>query len=249
MVMRQTEYTNSEMLEDLLTWMESRAIPRFDSTLQRQDIDGRRRSLSSYSRYKTQLKIVFAKYTAGYDLNRIQADCEKMVEYFEYHLDHRVRPLDMDFDQYVLMVWTLSVSYLFNISIQDELLEKVPFLGKDMLLDRLVCCFDSRHVPSQVVAFPKVYQPLCSALGQYNESTRNAKLNTFLTNYFNGLEDKDASWFKSHLETDQNYYQHFGYWVFELSALSIHAGWDDSDYKSSPIYPKVLADWKRNKCL
>ncbi len=247
MVIRQTEFAEAEKLADLLLWMETKALPTFNETLDRDDIDDRRRSLSSFSRFKTQIKVVFLKYTLGHSLDAIRGECQKTLDYLEYHLNSRVRPLEMDFNQYILIVWTLSTCYLFDISIRKELLAKLPFSGQDLLLDRLINCFDRGHVPTMKVAFPKVYESLCNALGKYEHDVRNSLLANFLSNYLPSLTEYEAFWYESHREENPSYFHHFGYWVFELGALAVDIGWDDSEFRNHPLYPKDLVDWRRSR--
>ncbi|GGX75968.1 PoNe immunity protein domain-containing protein [Saccharospirillum salsuginis] len=247
MVTRQTEFADAHKLEDYLVRLETKGMPRFNSTLNRADIDERRRDISSYSRFKTQLQIVFLKYTLGYRIEDVAVECQQMLEFFEYHLNHQRSPFDMDFSQYILSVWALSAGFLFNANPSDDLLKKIPFSGRDMLVDRLLHCFNRAHAPTQEVLFPRVYGSLLQALGQYDTEPRNTLISRFLSGYFDGLKHYEAFWSESHLEADPRYYRHFGYWVFELGTLVIDARWDDYEFKGSPIYPKQLVDWKRTQ--
>lgn len=246
MVIRQSEFSDADKLDDYLQRLEKKGLPLFESTLLQDNLDNRRRSLTSYSRFKTQLQVVFLRYTLGYSLDSIQAECKKTIEYLDYHLDSRVSDLDAGFDQYILIVWALASSYLFDVSISQDLINKTPFVGRDMLVDRLVSCFDPTHMPTSNLFFPKVYSPLQKALGEYDNQTRNCLIDDFLSGYLTGLRDYEAFWSNSHKEQDPRYYRHFGYWVFELGALVADIDWwDDSGFRDHPLYPKDLVDWKR----
>jgi len=247
MVMRQTNFSNESKLTDYLQRLEGKALPLFDSTLLRIDLDDRRRSLTSYSRFKTQLQVIFIKYSLGYDLDSVQDECTKMVDYLEYNLSTRLVPLDVEFNQYILIVWALSLAYLFKVEMSNKVLEEIPFSDKDMLVSRLVCCFDDNHTPVLNTLFPSVYKPLMEALGVYETNSRDELITVFMNGYFTGLRKYDAFWYESHKEEDSRYYRHFGYWVPELAALIVDIDWDDSSVRNHPLYPNDLVDWTRSK--
>ncbi|WP_189613044.1 PoNe immunity protein domain-containing protein [Saccharospirillum salsuginis] len=245
--MRQTEFADIRNLEHQLMTLESKALPLFDKTLADENIDARRRSICAYSRFKTLLKVLSIKYTLGYDLESVCHECEKLIEALSYLLDNLQHPLDEDFDQYTLIVWSLSCAYLFNVDVGQDLIGKLPFSNKDMIFDRLVHCFDRSHIPTSESLFPKFYGPVLEALGQYDDEKRDELINAFLDGYLKGLKRYDAFWSDSHKEKDPRYYRHFGYWVFELAALAIDSGWDDSAFRDHPVYPSDLVDWKRSQ--
>lgn len=246
MVVRQTRYANAELMKEMLNDLESTAMPMYENTLSNSNIDAKRRSLCTYSRFGTQIEIISLKYTLGHELDLIQPDCELLAVYLENHLDARVNPLDRGFGQYSLIMWGLSLCYLFNIDLSDELIDKVPFLGQDMLLDRLIHCFRRSHYPThEIIFFVSLYEPLLGALGSYEKEERNMLFLSYLNGYLKGLKYYDASWFDSHKESDPSRFYHFGYWAFELAALVVDINWDDSELRDNPLYPKDLVDWKR----
>ncbi len=249
MVIRQIGFAEIGVLERQLVTLESKALPLFENTLANNDIDARRRSICSYSRFKTQLKVLSIKYTLGHDLKLVQLECEKLIEFLDYLLDNLEQPLDVDFDQYELIVWALSCGSLFNVEFSKDLISKLPYSQQDMLIDRLIHCFNRAHIPTQKILFPRVHKPLCEALGRYDTNEFHELITSFLNNYFTGLSYYDAFWCDSLKEKDPRYYRHFGYWVFELGALVADIDWwDDSGFRDHPLYPKDLVDWKRAHC-
>ena len=246
MVARQTEFASTNLMEILLSDLENTALPMYEKTLASENLDPKRKSLCSYSRLGTQLELISVKYTLGHDLKALEADCRKIPEFLEYHLDSRVRPLDVGIGSYSIIVSTLSLCYLLSIDLSDRVLDRIPFSGQDMLIDRLVHCFRRSIQPTQKILFPKLYAPLLEALGQYGQDKRDGLFRVFIEQYFSGLEYYDASWCGSHKEEDPNRFYHFGYWVFELGALIVDIDWDDSEFRDHPIYPIDLVDWKRS---
>jgi len=246
MVMRQTDFADTRNLEHQLTTLESKALPLFEKTLADESIDARRRGICSYSRFKTLIKVLSIKYTLGYDVESVSIECEKLIEAMDYLLDNLQHPLDDDFDQYTLIIWSLSCAFLLNVDIGQDLIKKLPYVHKDAIVDRLIHCFDRSHIPTSEVLFPKFYKPVLNALGQYDDEKRSELINAFLAGYLKGLDQYDAFWANSHKEKDPRYYRHFGYWSFELAALSVDAGWDNTSFRDHPLYPNDLVDWKRS---
>lgn len=246
MVIRQTEFADKSKLDDYLRRLEDKGLPLFEKTLAQVDLDPRRKSITSYSRFTTQLEVIFLKYTLGHEIDLIKVECQKVADYLDYHLGCRNQPLAPNFGSYMLIVWALSTCYLFNVEWKDGLTQKIPFSGQDGLIDRLINCFDRSHIPTSDILFPNIYRPLLAALGQYQDDSRNNLLTGFLSDYLSGLKHYDAAWHDSHKEKDPRYYRHFGYWVFELGALVVDIdSWDDSEFREHPLYPKDLVDWRR----
>lgn len=244
MVIRQTKFSTVELLDDYRTWLETAVMPELLETLAKDDLPDRQRKIASYSIFKKQLELTILKYTLGEEMENITTNCEKTIDYLDVHLAIRDKEFERRYSQYVLFVWLLSLCLLCG-NKPEKILKKIPFIGQDKIIDRLVNCFDRNHEPTDSILFPNIYEPLSEALAEYDEEKRNRLIVVFLENYMTGAKDYDAFWYGSHEETDPNYYCHFGYWAFELAALVADIEWwDDSEFKEHPLYPKDLVDWK-----
>lgn len=248
-MIRQTVYSESSMLNGYRKFLEDEALPTFEETLSNPHLDDRRRDLTSFSRYKLQLELTIIKYTLGFDLTVVNHEFSKTIEFLGVSLEVQQNEMETDIDQYILVVWTLSLASLFNTDISG-IRQKLPYLGRDLIIDRLYFSLINQKIPSLDRLFPKLYDPIYTAIGEYKESKRTELIQRFLNGYFDGLKEYEAAWLNGHKEKDPEYYSHFGYWVFELAALVEILDWDDSTFRDHPLYPKDLVDWSRkNKSL
>jgi len=245
MVMRQVEFSSEEQLADYLDFLETVAIPTLNEDLSVDGLEYKKKNMVSFSRYQNQLESSILKYTLGYELESVSEACLKCIEYLEYYTSVTKDELDAIPELYLYIVWTLALASLFDLDI-GELKGRVPFVGKDMLIDRLYYSFDPRSDPSRSILFQKLNKDLCLAIGSYDDNDRLGHIDTYLSNYFGALKQYEVSWFDSHKETDPDYFTHFGYWVFELAALVKMLNWDDSEISDHPLYPRELVDWHRN---
>jgi len=245
MVARQKEYSSPEIQEGYRQFIEEEALPTFDQTLSDPTLDARRKDLTSFSRYKMQLELAIIKYTIGYDIEDVRNEAAKVLIFLNDHLQVQRDGLDVDIDQYILVVWTLALANIFNLDV-SVIEQDIPHLGQDLLVDRLYYAFDQSITPSLNILFPALFGPLCKALGVYKKEEITDLVKQFLDGYFNGLKKYDAAWLNSHKEADPDYYTHFGYWSFELAALVLIVEWDDGEFRNHPLYPNDLIDWKRS---
>jgi len=245
-VARQTEFSTEELLGDNRQWLDSSVIPELLETLSNNRLPERQKNIASYSLFKKQLELTILEYTLGEDIRNVSDSCERTVDYLSDHLNIRSQKFERRYSQYILFVWLLSLCFLCRVDPKKKL-KKIPFLGEDQVLDRLVFCFDRETTPVQESLFPKVFEPLCSALAEHEDTERNKLVLSFLDGYLPSAKKYDAFWYDSHIETDPNYYCHFGYWAFELAALSQDIEWwGDNEYREHPLYPKDLVDWKHS---
>ena len=152
-------------------------------------------------------------------------------------------------EQYIECTWILSFAYFFNADKSDveKIIQHIPYTGKDKLIDRLIAAIIPDHPVSQDIAFPDVYKPICDAMAVYDKDARDVLIQLFLKKYYPSLKKHDVTWYDSHKEKDPEYNFHTGYWVFELAAVAVACGWDDTDFRENLYYPKDLADWKREQ--
>lgn len=252
MVMRQNlqDLTHFENHVDLLDGFKAKAEARIQSGVD--EVHERRLKYGIYERALTSL---VAKYTQGYPIdelcNHFQPllfDLKNLLE-----VDKNLAPSE-NLEQYISCLWLLSFCYFFNAPKGTVALaaEHIPFAKKDRLTDLLIrASIPDHEATTRALAFPDVYQPLMDAIGLLHEpDAYNQKIQQFLEDYNPSLEKHNVTWYDSHKEKDPERCFHFGYWVFELSALLLSTNiFDDSAFRDHPFYPKDLADWKKERIL
>ena len=194
--------------------------------------------------------IVTGSYTTGIKVDTIVNDAKLLIEDHYRYLDFSSESLaEGDLEDYIKCTWILSFAYFFNAdkAYVEKIIQHIPYTGKDKLIDRLIAAIIPDHPVSQDIAFPDVYKPICDAMAVYDKDARDLLVQLFLKKYYPSLKKHDVTWYDSHKEKDPEYNFYTGYWVFELAAIAVMCGWDDSDFRDNLYYPKDLADWKREQ--
>jgi hypothetical protein len=226
---------------------------RFLKTLEKATEDDHIESLTR-NILKRRINYLNCSYTSGVEIDQSKSIGEIVLEdtlrYTE--LDDRKSGIlapDNILEQYIECTWILSFAYFFNAdkTVIEKIIQHIPYTGKDKLIDRLIAAIIPDHPVSQEIAFPDVYKPICDAMAVYDKDARDVLVQLFLKKYYPSLKKHDVTWYDSHKEKDPEYNFHTGYWVFELAAVAVACGWDDSDFRDNMYYPKDLADWKREQ--
>jgi hypothetical protein len=194
--------------------------------------------------------IVAGSYTTGQPIDNIQHAAKQLInDYYNYVNFSSESLAEGELEDYIKCTWILSFAYFFNAERSDveKIMSHIPYTGKDKLIDRLIAAIIPEHPVSQDIAFPDVYKPICDAMGVYDKDARDVLVQLFLKKYYPSLKKHDVTWYDSHKEKDPEYNFHTGYWVFELAAIAVAIGWDDTDFRDNMYYPKDLADWKREQ--
>jgi len=198
----------------------------------------------------TNLQILLAEYSNGSSIAALESEGWLFHESLLNSISssENLAP-DNILEQYIECTWILSFAYFFNADKSDveKIIQHIPYTGKDKLIDRLIAAIIPDHPVSQDIAFPDVYKPICDAMAVYDKDARNLLVQLFLKKYYPSLKKHDVTWYDSHKEKDPEYNFYTGYWVFELAAIAVMCGWDDSDFRDNLYYPKDLADWKREQ--
>ncbi len=197
------------------------------------------------------IEAIIISYTLGYKVSELAPLAKNVFDSIAQYgeLDQEGFAPDNILEQYIQCTWILSFAYFFNAERNDieKIIPHIPYTGKDKLIDRLIAAIVPEHPVSQDIAFPDVYKPICDAMGVYDKDARDVLVQLFLKKYYPSLKKHDVTWYDSHKEKDPEYNFHTGYWVFELAAIAVAIGWDDTDFRDNMYYPKDLADWKREQ--
>ncbi len=197
--------------------------------------------------------ILILSFTSGLTFSDIEREyncyLDDLIKTTDQYQTKKSFAPDNILEQYIQCTWILSFAYFFNAekSEVEKIIPHIPYTGKDKLIDRLIAAIIPEHPVSQDIAFPDVYKPICDAMGVYDKDARDVLVQLFLKKYYPSLKKHDVTWYDSHKEKDPEYNFHTGYWVFELAAIAVAIGWDDTDFRDNMYYPKDLADWKREQ--
>lgn len=179
---------------------------------------------------------LIAKYSAGSPVNEIKVDFGEVITKFERGWKDKGDILEdnIHFDDYVLMLWMLSLGVLLDIELKDfERIVKVldNSSRKDYLFDYIIASKIPSRVITDKITYPKHYDFLKNLIDSKNVTELKKHL--------------DSKWYKS-METTYWYDNHkskadtfFGYWSFESGALVKILNLDDSILKGQQYYPSV----------
>jgi len=152
---------------------------------------------------------------------------------------------DIHFDNYVVMLWMLSLGILLDISNEDfnrivTVLDKSN--RKDFLFDYLILFKTKNRLVTKKLTY-EVYKPLFDICNSTEKSGVTEKLKIFLDKkWYKGM--KRAYWYENHNSKADTF---FGYWSFESGAIAKIFDLDDTSIKDSNFYPYDLVHWKNEK--
>lgn len=249
MVIRQTGYKSSDFLQDLRSWIENEAIPKWEQFLF-SGLGERRNRITLTSKSNMYLDLTILKYTLGTPIKEIQVAFSYCLNSYLSlcEIVDSIAP-DENLEQYIKSVQILSFCYFFKVPKEDVkvIADHIPFSGKDRLTDFLIkASIPDYEVTASKLVFPDIYQPLMDSLSLLHEpKSYDQKIQQFLEDYYPGLKKHDVTWYDSHKEEDPEYCFHFGYWIFEAAALMVFTHCDDSPFRDHPFYPTDLVDWRK----
>ena len=190
------------------------------------------------------LHTVIAKYTYGANPKDLVNEFLAVITYMEQGWDDEGTTTedDIHFDNYVLMLWILSLSILLDIS-NDDFKRIVTVLDKsnrkDFLFDYLIWYKTKNRMVTKKLTY-EVYKPLFDICNSKEKSAAAEKLKIFLDKkWYRGM--KLAYWYENHNSKADTF---FGYWSFESGALVKILELDDSSLKDTQYYPYDMVHWK-----
>lgn len=190
------------------------------------------------------LHTLIAKYSYGENPKELVNDFLTVITRFEQGWDDKgtTPEDDIHFDNYVLMLWMLSLGVLLDIS-DDDFNRIVTVLDKsnrkDFLFDYLIRYkMRDRSITSKLTY--EVYKPLFEICNNTEKSVAAEKLKIFLAGeWYRGM--KPVYWYENHNSKADTF---FGYWSFESGALVKILGLDDSSLKDMQYYPYDMVHWR-----
>ncbi|AEK22619.1 Conserved hypothetical protein [Capnocytophaga canimorsus Cc5] len=196
------------------------------------------------------LDVIFAKYSAGYDISEIKTDFlhlltitdelwqEKSLTEFTYQKSEPYYGTD----EYELVLNLISLGILLNCNDKEfekiiKIRDKIP--TKDILLDFFLSFKDKRNIHKEQ-SKSNTYKGLNELILKNDVSSLIKDLKTYLSKSWY-KERSYAGWHNSH-KSKHNIYT--GYWSFESGALVKIIGLDDSLLKDQKYYPYDMVHWQ-----
>ncbi|MCJ8155698.1 PoNi-like cognate immunity protein [Chryseobacterium sp. SSA4.19] len=187
--------------------------------------------------FTTSIHTLIAKYSSGSDPDEIKKDFPEVINRLEKGWQNEGKKIF--FDNYILMLWMLSLGILLEIS-DDDFRKIVKVLDsssqKDFLYDTIISSkLTDRKINSEIL-----YLDEFGFLKNLLEKKDIAALASYLNNTWY-KKMKSAYWFDNDKNKNDVF---FGYWSFESGALVKILGLNDTLLKDQPYYPYDLVHWK-----
>jgi hypothetical protein len=206
----------------------------------------------SFQIFRKYYQVLIARYSRGDPLSDLKASFPDLVDAWECATAEELKvftPEEManrkqfsrNLDIYIVCLWLVSLARCLEVD--EALFARILALcgneGEDWLFEHLA------HAPGRKVAgtlcYPKTHRALKDAIEEPNQRDRVRLMQRFLTGWYPSLNK--TYWHDNHKGVDGGGY--FGYWCFEAAAVVKLGGWDDSDWRNMPYYPKHLVTASR----
>ncbi len=183
--------------------------------------------------FTTSIHTLIAKYSAGSPLDEIKNDFPEVIGRLEKGWQNEGKKIY--FDNYILMLWMLSLSVLLDVD-KSDLLKIVNILDtssqNDYLLDIIIASKLSDRKISPEILYPAEFGFLKNLL----ENKDVSALKNYLDNYWY-KKMKSAYWFDNDKNKNEVF---FGYWSFESAAFVKILGLQDAVLEDQQYYPYEL---------
>lgn len=183
--------------------------------------------------FTTSLHTLIAKYSLGSDIAEIRKDFPEVIRKLEKGWQNESKKIH--FDNYILMLWMLSLGILLNIN-EEDFRKIVKVLDsssqKDFLYETMIASkLSDRNINSEIL-YPTEFGFLKNLL----ENKDIVALENYLNNdWYKKM--KSAYWFDNDKNKNDVF---FGYWSFETAAFVKLLGLDDTPLKDQQYYPYEL---------
>ncbi|SHL80412.1 protein of unknown function [Chryseobacterium carnipullorum] len=187
--------------------------------------------------FTTSIHTIIAKYSAGAPIQEMQNDFLKVIDNLKTGWQSDTPTIQ--FDDYILMLWMLSLGILLDIS-EDDYKKIIMVLDNSNHRDYIYDIMISSKISDRNIDSNMYYPDEFGFLKNLYKEKNIAILKDYL----------DDSWYKKMKSTywydnDKNKNDvFFGYWSFESGAFVKILGLDDSSLKEQHYYPYDLVHWK-----
>ncbi|WP_160139984.1 PoNe immunity protein domain-containing protein [Chryseobacterium sp. c4a] len=184
--------------------------------------------------FTTTLHTVIAKYSAGYTVQDIIPDFLKAIDRLPE--GWKSWKEQIRFDDYILMLWMLSLGILLAIDDSDfsRIVSVLKANGHQDYLYDIIIAFQAGQQPlsDSLLVFPNVFV----FLKELYETKDTAKLKKYLDDHWY-KKMKESYWYESDKSKQSSF---FGYWSFESAVFMKIVNLDDQFLKDQRYYPNDL---------
>lgn len=187
--------------------------------------------------FTTSLHSVIAKYSAGFPIEEMKSDFTQVIGNLNdgWQNDNSA----ISFDNYVLMLWMLSLGRLLEID-TNEFSKIVEVLDRSKRSDRIYDLIISDVLKDREISQNILFESQFGFLLELFETRNIAVLQSNLEKAWYG-NMKLAYWYDNDKNKNDVF---FGYWSFESGAIVKILRMDDSSMKNQQYYPYDLVHWK-----
>lgn len=196
--------------------------------------------------YEVYRKQTASYYSAGKPVDDMRipfGNCLNMLDKYKNHPDSNKIFFIGEVDEYMnalnLLTWGLTLS--IEQAQFERLVAHIDAEGKrDALLDLLIAKRIPNRPLTQMLYFPKLYNPLYEAIIQQPANTK--AIGSFLSGWYQTCLKKTST-HDIHKLGDNSSFS--GYWAWEVAGLTYALDIDDSSYQDMAYYPKDLVAFAR----
>ncbi|MFD0716408.1 PoNe immunity protein domain-containing protein [Paenibacillus sp. GCM10027626] len=190
--------------------------------------------------FKTSLHLFIAKYSSEFPLENLTRDFVDVISRFEIGWKDKGNTPedDIHFDNYVLVLWMLSLGILLEIEQKD--FERIVAVvdnsnRKDYFFDVII----SYRIPYRDISTKLSYPDQYGFLKDLMETKDVSAIKKYLDeNWYKSM--KLTYWYENHKSKHDTF---FGYWSFESAVFIKLLGLDDKILQTHEYYPADIAHY------
>ncbi|MDV3947049.1 hypothetical protein CMT75_00745 [Elizabethkingia anophelis] len=217
-------------------------IQYFESSLQNGEV--KEEMISSVKRklFTESLHVLIGKYSSGVPIEELKSTFPQVIDYFKNGWkDKGNTPEDnIHFDNYILMLWMLSLSVLLDIE-NTEFEKIVDVLDhsnrEDYFFDKIIAYKMPQRNISNHITYPDHFAFLKNLIDNRDVTELKDYLDK---NWYTSM--KLTYWYDSDKNKHETF---FGYWCFESAAFIKILNLDDSIIEKQEYYPYDLVHWDK----
>jgi hypothetical protein len=196
------------------------------------------------------LRIVIAKYSAGYKVDDLEEDLLKAINLTHeswvdgaWKLLYKGKRLNQyTLSGYDVMLWMLSLGYLLDVK-EKDFIKLVNVIDRDGVKDLLFEFIINAKLKNRKAIEKESYEYGWILFGKIRQaiSEKDKAVSVDLVKVYVRKdwykEHRNEGWYNSHKNVHDSY---FGYWSFETAAVVKILNLDDSSFIDCQYYPKDL---------
>ena len=239
------------------TFYTATGIPNLTKELSSGDLKGLDLKYVAYGLANEFTDLLHLRYTAGFPIEQLAQDLDEVVSAWEdfakVQREFLKQPDDAAFD-FAIRVDYNNCMLLLGIAIllcRTDLLPRINALcfvyrGEDFVYDELLYPFvdGDANAEEYKLFHEHPYESLIDLLESEDPAEQASIMKQAVEDWYPDNEGEPFHDTHKHI-TDDGRGGYFGYWCFELAALSVILNIDDTSFKNHITYPKDLVDYCR----